>query len=45
MIILPAIDLLGGRAVRLLRGDYDKVTVYDDDPLHTARRFAQAGAE
>lgn len=45
MIILPAIDLLGGRAVRLLRGDYDKVTVYDDDPLHTARRFARAGAE
>ena len=45
MIILPAIDLLGGRAVRLLQGDYDKVTVYDDDPLHTARRFARAGAE
>ncbi|MCI5754145.1 MAG: 1-(5-phosphoribosyl)-5-[(5-phosphoribosylamino)methylideneamino]imidazole-4-carboxamide isomerase [Clostridiales bacterium] len=45
MIILPAIDLLGGRAVRLLRGDYEQVTVYDDDPLRTARRFAQAGAE
>ena len=45
MIILPAIDLLGGRAVRLLRGDYEKVTVYDEQPLNTARRFAQAGAQ
>ncbi|MBQ5634336.1 MAG: 1-(5-phosphoribosyl)-5-((5-phosphoribosylamino)methylideneamino)imidazole-4-carboxamide isomerase, partial [Clostridia bacterium] len=32
MNIIPAIDLLGGKAVRLLKGDYNKVTVYSDDP-------------
>ncbi len=39
MYILPAIDLLGGKAVRLHQGDYAKVTVYDDDPTAAARRF------
>lgn len=39
MRVLPAIDLLGGKAVRLLRGSYDDVTVYDDDPPAVARRF------
>ncbi len=45
MKIVPAIDLIGGKAVRLLHGDYDKVTVYDNDPLAVALRFAEAGAE
>lgn len=44
MIIFPAIDLVGGKAVRLFKGDYAQMTVYDDDPLNTARRFEAAGA-
>lgn len=39
MHILPAIDLLGGKAVRLHQGDYAKVTVYSDDPPRAARAF------
>lgn len=39
MKILPAIDLLGGKAVRLHQGRYDQVTVYSDDPPAVARRF------
>jgi phosphoribosylformimino-5-aminoimidazole carboxamide ribotide isomerase len=42
--LLPAIDLLGGQAVRLLRGDYTAVTVYNDDPLAQALLFAESGA-
>ncbi|MDZ4168523.1 MAG: 1-(5-phosphoribosyl)-5-[(5-phosphoribosylamino)methylideneamino]imidazole-4-carboxamide isomerase [Coriobacteriia bacterium] len=45
MIVLPAIDLLGGRAVRLAQGDYERVTVYNEDPVAQAREFAEAGAE
>lgn len=45
MIIYPAIDLLGGKCVRLRQGDYNQVTVYSDDPLEMAREFQQAGAE
>ena len=45
MIVLPAIDILGGRAVRLAQGDYDRVTVYNDDPVAQARIFAEQGAE
>ena len=45
MIILPAIDLLGGKAVRLSQGDYARVTVYNDDPVAQAREFADQGAE
>jgi phosphoribosylformimino-5-aminoimidazole carboxamide ribotide isomerase len=44
MLIIPAIDLLGGQVVRLVRGDYNQVTVYSKDPVETAGRFAQAGA-
>lgn len=44
MNIFPAIDLVGGKAVRLYKGDYAQMTVYDDDPLNTARRFEAAGA-
>ena len=42
--LYPAIDLLGGKAVRLTRGDYNQPTVYNDDPLAQAMEFAQAGA-
>lgn len=45
MIILPAIDLYEKKAVRLYRGDYDKMTVYSDDPVSVARNFRAAGAE
>jgi len=44
LLVIPAIDLLGGRTVRLLRGDYDAVTTYDADPVEVARGFAAAGA-
>ena len=44
MLILPAIDLYEGRAVRLLHGDYAKMTVYSDDPTAVARDFLAAGA-
>jgi phosphoribosylformimino-5-aminoimidazole carboxamide ribotide isomerase len=42
--LYPAIDLLGGRVVRLRTGDYDDQTVYGDDPVAVARSFAAAGA-
>ena len=42
--LLPAIDLRGGRVVRLREGDFARETVYDDDPVQTALRFAAAGA-
>lgn len=44
MILLPAIDLSGGCAVRLLRGDYNQMTVYSRDPVAVAADFAKAGA-
>ena len=44
MRIFPAIDLISGKAVRLFRGDYDKMTVYSDNPSGVARSFRQAGA-
>ncbi|HYY06568.1 MAG TPA: 1-(5-phosphoribosyl)-5-[(5-phosphoribosylamino)methylideneamino]imidazole-4-carboxamide isomerase [Candidatus Limnocylindria bacterium] len=44
MILLPAIDIRGGRAVRLRRGDFSQETVYADDPLEAARSFVEAGA-
>lgn len=43
MKVIPAIDLLGGKVVRLQKGDYEKVTVYSDDPVSVARDFAEAG--
>ena len=44
MILFPAIDMIGGKAVRLYKGDYKQMTVYDDDPLRVARAFKEAGA-
>jgi len=44
MIVIPAIDLRGGRAVRLLRGDPSSETAYAEDPVKTAERFQEEGA-
>lgn len=45
MKLFPAIDLRGGRVVRLQQGDFDLMTVYSDDPLDTAKGFLYAGAD
>ena len=42
MILLPAVDILEGKAVRLARGEFDQRTVYDADPFDAARRVAEA---
>ena len=39
MNLFPAIDLYGGKAVRLYKGNYDEMTVYNDDPVAVARDF------
>lgn len=44
MQIIPAIDLRGGKCVRLRQGDYARETVFGDDPLSIARRWAEQGA-
>jgi phosphoribosylformimino-5-aminoimidazole carboxamide ribotide isomerase len=44
MILLPAVDILEGKAVRLSRGEFDQKTVYDADPLDAARRWVAGGA-
>ncbi|MHB8928471.1 MAG: 1-(5-phosphoribosyl)-5-[(5-phosphoribosylamino)methylideneamino]imidazole-4-carboxamide isomerase [Bacillota bacterium] len=44
MLVIPAVDLRGGRAVRLLRGDYAAETVYADDPAAVAAAFVAQGA-
>jgi len=44
MILLPAVDIRDGKAVRLRQGDFDQETVYADDPLEAARSFVEAGA-
>ena len=44
MLIFPAIDLLEGQAVRLLKGDYTQQTVYSDDPVQVAKDFKAQGA-
>ena len=43
--IYPAIDMRGGKCVRLLQGDYDKETIYGDSPFEMAKKFAAEGAE
>jgi phosphoribosylformimino-5-aminoimidazole carboxamide ribotide isomerase len=43
--LYPAIDIRGGRAVRLIQGDYDRETAYDADPFDAARRWVDQGAE
>ena len=44
MILFPAIDIRDGKAVRLIQGDYERETRYDDDPLVAARRWVGEGA-
>ena len=41
--IFPAVDILGGCCVRLAKGDYETVSVYDENPERAAERFLQAG--
>ncbi|MEL7146709.1 MAG: HisA/HisF-related TIM barrel protein, partial [Bacteroidota bacterium] len=43
MHIIPAIDLIDGKCVRLTKGDYDQKKVYNEDPLAVARSFEDAG--
>ena len=45
MIVFPAIDILDGKAVRLMQGRLDAVTVYNDDPVDQARKWIDGGAE
>ena len=44
MELIPAIDIRGGRCVRLLKGDFDRETRYDYDPVELAARYAECGA-
>jgi phosphoribosylformimino-5-aminoimidazole carboxamide ribotide isomerase len=45
VVVIPAIDLFGGRCVRLVKGDYGKPTVYSDNPLEVVDEFVHAKAE
>jgi phosphoribosylformimino-5-aminoimidazole carboxamide ribotide isomerase len=45
MIVIPAIDLKDGKCVRLVQGDYSKVTIFSDDPVEVARHWEAQGAE
>ena len=45
MNIFPAIDIIDSKAVRLLKGDYNKKTVYNDEPLNVVKDFKKAGAQ
>lgn len=45
MILLPAVDIRGGKCVRLTRGDYKKETVYFDDPVEAAKKWVGLGAK
>ena len=45
MYLFPAIDLIGGEAVRLVKGDYNQKTVYSSSPVEVAKGFYEAGAE
>lgn len=45
MYIFPAIDLYDGKAVRLLRGEYDKMTIYSENPIEIAYEFERLGAK
>jgi phosphoribosylformimino-5-aminoimidazole carboxamide ribotide isomerase len=45
VLVIPAIDIFGGRCVRLVQGDYENPTVYSDNPNEIAGEFAEAGAE
>ena len=41
--IIPAIDIISGKCVRLSQGDYEQVKIYDENPLDVAKRFVDTG--
>ena len=43
MQLIPAIDIINGKCVRLTQGDYNSMKVYNEDPLEVARMFEDAG--
>ena len=45
MTIIPAIDIIDGKCVRLVKGDYSQKTIYNEDPLEVALQFEDAGLE
>lgn len=45
MFVFPAIDLLGGKCVRLVQGDYQRETIFSDDPASVARQWVEQGAD
>jgi phosphoribosylformimino-5-aminoimidazole carboxamide ribotide isomerase len=45
MYIIPAIDIKDGKCVRLYQGDFERLTIYDDDPTAVARRWVEQGAQ
>ena len=45
MKIFPAIDIYEGKAVRLLKGDYNNMTIYDNDPVNIVKKFMASGAK
>jgi phosphoribosylformimino-5-aminoimidazole carboxamide ribotide isomerase len=45
MYVIPAIDLIGGKCVRLIQGDYSRQINYEDDPVKQAKEFVSAGAK
>ena len=45
MLIIPAIDIIDGKCVRLTEGDYDSTKVYNDNPIEIAKQFADYGAK
>lgn len=45
MKIFPAIDIFDGKAVRLFKGDYNQMTIYDNDPVNIVKKFQAAGAK
>jgi phosphoribosylformimino-5-aminoimidazole carboxamide ribotide isomerase len=45
MTIIPAIDIIDGKCVRLTKGDYNQKTIYNEDPLEVAKQFEDAGLE
>lgn len=45
MTIIPAIDIIGGKCVRLTKGDYNKQTIYNEDPLEVAMQFEDGGLQ
>ena len=45
MTVFPAIDIINGKCVRLKQGQYDKITIFSDDPVSMALQFQKAGAK